>query len=586
MKKGEFLGFLNSDQNKKKFDVSEYNDKRNIELKSQIKNIKFDEVEELYSLLDQYKENKDKNILNIIKSKIEFNLYDIKGICHKIHESLSSSNIYTEGILDQKKYNIEFNLYKIINKENNKKIITDKNKYTIILLNINEEIKTSLGKTFLNFPRVVLLFTNLKVSLELDSFGKYSFLFKSNYKTKIYMEKNNADSEKAKNNFISSGIYIDLLKSNEFSYLSHINSQKLFLLKENKFKNSIIKGTNFIINLDLKKFLEIETETLYIENSTNKNSSFLDNTISLCCLVKTIYKNRDKKIVNIILENLFDLNSIILEIPTYHKILENIHANCIQLFINFRLFVDEKMNIKLTVNNNMTDMTENSKVLLLYFLIDIEKYNNKKIKDFLIHNSFSQLISSLSENKLIRINQKYIVMINKINYINLYFSNEGKEITYYDGCMQCSDGTSSGYFHIKGKDVSELKKLQININYYLANKSISDNKVTIYPNIIDVLQIIIIGSPFMENVKELSFLDIHESIHELKNIKDKKEKKENILKFDLYLTRNEYTIINGSFLKKSKFLEEIPNIKVLKYFTLEEYINLIGLQNNKLTDNL
>ena len=566
------LNFLSFDKNKK-VDIDNYNNRKNIELKRQISKIKYDKLENLYTLLEQYKQNQnDKTILKLIKSDIELNLYNIKGTYRKFNANLSSINKYTDSILDYLKYNIQFDIYKISNKERNKITKNENDKYSILLLNINEDDKNFLEKKLLDFPRAVLLFTNLKAKLEVDSLGKYSFTFKSTYNTKIYMEKNKIDDiTKSKLEFISSGIYMDLLKSNEFSYINYINTQKLFLLKENKLKNDIIKSNNITTYIDLKKILDIETESIYIEKTSdisekNKTKYILDTNINFnfCCFVKSIYKSIDKKFVYIILENLFDLNSIILEIPRGHEILENIHTNCIELFINFNIFIDEKLNIKLGLKNSMN---EQSKIILLYYLIDIEKYNNKKINDILLKDCFNQLLSLITDNILIRTVQKYCVIVNRINYIHLYYSNEGNEIKYYEGLLECSDGTSNGFFHLKGKDLSDLKKLKININYYTANKTILNNKLTIYPSINECIQLFIIGKPFMENNRELPFLLIRENINELKEIKDEKIKKVYLNKFDLFMIKNEFGVINGSFLKKSKLLEEIPIIKVIKYFT-------------------
>ena len=575
------LDFLNIDINKKIFSIIEYNDKRNIQLKSQLNNINFDKLDDINSLLNQYQKTKDKNLLKIIKTNVELNKYDIKGICHKYKDTFSSLNIYTDLILDELKYNIEFDLYKISDKENNKVIKTEKNKYSIILLNINEKDKKILEKNLMKFQRCVLLFTNLEAKLEFNSFNEYSLVFKSTYKTKIYMEKNKiTDIIKAKTNFLSSGIYIDYLKSNEFSFLNYINTQTLFSLKENKLKNPLIKAYNFEIDIDLKTYLEIQTESLYLDNSIDKWSKHFPLNgfnINLCCFVKKIYSNKEKKIINIIIENLFDLNVIILEIPKGNKILEIIHINCIYLFINCMIFIDEKMNIKLTLKDNMN---EKSKVIFLYFLIDPEKYNHKKINDAFTLTPFSQLLPLTIEKKIMRIIQKYFVMTIKINFINIYYSTEGNEVTNYDAIIKCSDGTSIGYFYMKGSDISELKKLKININIYLSNKTILDKRITIYPNLEEDIQLIIIGNPITYNVKELSFLDIYENINDLKGFKNDNNKIEELLKFDLLLTKSEFTLINGSFSKKNNSLEEIPIIKVLKFMTLDEYINLLDLHNN------
>ena len=48
------------------FSVEEYNNKKNIELRSNINDINYSEVDELYSLLDQYKQSRvNKNLLII-----------------------------------------------------------------------------------------------------------------------------------------------------------------------------------------------------------------------------------------------------------------------------------------------------------------------------------------------------------------------------------------------------------------------------------------------------------------------------------------------------------------------------------------
>ena len=586
--KGTFLDFLSYDKSKKVFDINEYNTKKNMQLRSQISNIKYDKTEDLYCLLGQYQNNQnDKKILKMIKTDIELNLYNIKGICHKYKEEYSTTNKYTDSFLDHRKYNIKFDIFKLTNKGKNKITKNENDKYSIILLNLNEEEEKYLEKSLINFPRSVLLFTNLEAKLELDSFGKYSFVFKSTYNTKIYMEKNKInESNKSKIEFISSGIYIDYLKSNEFSFIYSINTQKLFSLKDDKLKSTKLESNGYEIHIDLKKLLEIETESKYIEKTTNISKNNIYNfgiNLNLCCFVKSIYTINDKRITYVVLENLFDLNSIILEIPKDHEILNNIHINCIELFINFHLFIDDKWNIKLSTKNIIS---EKSKVILLYFLIDSEKYNNKKINDMLTQNSFSQLLSLITHNKLIRTVQKYFSIVNRIIYINLYYSNEGNQIAYYDGLLQGSDGTSSGFFYLKGKDFSDLKKLKININYYIANKTISNNKITIYPSINDMIQLIIIGKPSMENTKEIEFLIIYENINELKGIKDEKTKRKYLFQFDLFMTKNEFCVINGEFMKKSKLLEEIPMIKVIKYFSLDDYIDLKELNDNKLKDNI
>ena len=574
-----------SNLNNKAFSVTDYNEKKNIELKNDIKNIDYNKVDELYSLLEQYKLSKlNQKLLNIIKSKIEFEKYNIKGICQKNNSSYSLINNYTEFIFDKKRYDFTFILSKIINKENNKHIFNEQNKYTIKILNIKEDDKKNLEKYVFNLPKSALLFTNLIAKLELDNNTKQlHFIFKSTLKTKIYMEKNQiSDTQKSKNNFSSSGIFIDYLKSNEFSYIDSISTQKLYSLRSTRFKNNLIKGFNFDLYLDLKLYLEIGTESLYMENLKDEYLHFYPNkeeSINLCCFVKSIYKDKIFKKINIVLENLFDLNSIILEIPQNHEIIQNLYLNCIYLFVNMIIFIDDKFNIKLTVQKNLVP---NSKIILLYYLIDPDKYINKKMNDSLIQTKFSQLLPLIMQNKVTRTVNKYFVNIIKISYMNIYFSKDTNDFIYYDLYLHCSDGTSSAFCHIKGKDLSDLKKLNVNINPYLNNRNNDEtNLITVFPTINDEIQLIILGVPIPQGLKELSFLYIYENINELKKDENMhKNEDEKFHKFDSILTKNEFTPINGTFLKNSKSLEPIPVIRVLKFVTSDEYINFIEQKKN------
>ena len=572
-------------QNNKTFSVTDYNDKKNIELKCNINNLDYSQVDELYSLLYQYKQSKiNKNLLKIISSKIEFERYNIKGICHKNNSSFSAINNYTEILLNKKKYNFTFILSKIFNKESNKIIFNEQNKYIIQLLNINEEDKKNLEKYLLNFPRAALLFTNLVAKLELDNItNQFHFIFKNTLKTKIYMDKNKIiDIKLSKLNFVSSGIFLDYLKSNEFTYIDSISTQKLYSLRNTKFKNNLIKGFNYELCLDLKLYLNIDSESLYLENLKDKYLHFYQynkENISLCCFVKSIYKDINTKNINVMLENIFDLNSIILEIPKDHEILQNIYLNCIYIFFNMILFIDEKLNIKLTIQKSLSSQ---SKIIFLYYLIDPDKYMKKKLDDSLIQSQFSQLLPLVVENKIIRTINKYLVNIIRINYMNIYFSKDTNEFAYYDLYLHCSDGTSSAFCHIKGNNLSELKKLNINVNPYLNNRNNSDrNIITVFPSIDEDIQLVILGKPILEGLKELSFLYIYENINELKKDENnQKEAEEQFIKFDLLLTKNEFIPINGTFIKNSKSLEPIPVIKVLKYMTLDEYIKFIEQQKN------
>ena len=169
--------------------------------------------------------------------------------------------------------------------------------------------------------------------------------------------------------------------------------------------------------------------------------------------------------------------------------------------------------------------------------------------------------------------------------MNIYFSKDN-EFSFYDLYMHCSDGTSSAFCHIKGNDPSELDRLNINIKSYIYNRKNNErNLITIFPMINEDIQLIIIGKPILEGLKELSFLYIYENINELKKYENnQKDKNNQLFKFDLLLTKNEFVPINGTFIKNSKSLEPIPVIKVLKFMTLNEYINFIELQKNMIKD--
>jgi hypothetical protein len=566
------------------FSIEDYNAKKNAKLKSDIKNLNLDQVDELYYLLEQYKQSKiNKNLLNIINTKIEVEKYNIKGICHMHSSDYSKINSYLEHLIEHKKYYFEFHIYKIFNKQNNKLISREQSKYKIILLNINKETKNFLEKNLINFPRAVLLFTNLQAEINLDEKNQLQFNFKSTDKTKVYMEKNKLMDSTAKTNFLPSGIYIDLLKSNEFDFINYISTQNLFELQKSKFSNNYIQGIKYEICLDLKMYLEINTETLYVENTKEEFShchTYLQNNISLCCYVKNYHKNNTNKTVNFILENIFDLNCIILEIPQNDENIETIYTDCIYVFFDLILFIDEKMNIKLKLQKNKT------RIILLYFLIDFEKYEKKKLNDLLIVSPFSQLMSLISSNKIVRTINKYLVSIIKLNYMNIFFS-KNNEISY-DVCLHCSDGTSSAFAHIKGKDFSELKKLGININSYsYQNNNNENNLKTIFPDINNDSQLVILGTPFLSGLKELSFLDIYENINELKKyekINSNSKKQSALFNFDILMTKNEFTTFNGTFLKNSQFIESIPVIKILKFWVFDEYINLLEI--NKINNDI
>ena len=322
---------------KKGFSIEDYNTKKNSELKYQLYNIKLDELDDLLSQVHQNK--KDLISLKLIREKIKLNTYNIKGLIINIHKSSSLENKYTSSIIKGLKYDIKFKLYNINNKLKDKSFSLKKNKYIIILSNVNEECKDFFMNKFVHFSKPVL-FTNLKVSLEFDySKNKFQFILRNTYSTKIYLENNNENENNKENiNYKSSGVYIDLLKLNEFTYINWINTEELFFGKNNKIKKIRSKAMKYHkseIYFDIKSYLEIKTDTLYIENIFEEFSHYnpLKNyTINICCYVKKIYEDKFK--VNVTLENLFDLNYIILEIPKENKILNNLYENCIYIFIN------------------------------------------------------------------------------------------------------------------------------------------------------------------------------------------------------------------------------------------------------------
>ena len=253
---------------KKGFSIEDYNTKKNSELKYQLHNIKLDELDNLLSQVHQNK--KDLISLKLIREKIKLNTYNIKGLIINIHNSSSLENKYTNSIIKGLKYDIKFKLYKIDNKLNDKSFSFKKNKYIIILSNVNEECKEYFMNKFVHFSKPVL-FTNLIVSFEFDySKNKFQFILRNTYSTKIYLENNNENENNKENiNYKSSGVYIDLLKLNEFTYINWINTEELFFGKNNKIKkirSKAMKYHNSEIYFDIKSYLEIKTDTLYIEN--------------------------------------------------------------------------------------------------------------------------------------------------------------------------------------------------------------------------------------------------------------------------------------------------------------------------------
>ena len=574
--KYDFYNFFKINQNISS--IADYNNKQNAILKNEIHNIKYENLDELFFFLEQSIKNTN-NLASFkpINERIELNTYNIKGILTSFNYSPSSINKYTELFIDALKYDIKLELYKISNCINNKLSFPEKIKYDILISNLNKENKDYIEKIFLNHYRPVFVITNLEATLVRDKgFGNIGILFRNTYQTKIYMEINkNKDDQKSKYNFIPSGIYIDYFKSNEFSYMDWISTEKLFFGRKNKTKMKSVKNYNFEIDIDLKTYLEIETDSLYVENIKDEFLHFnplKNERINICCYVKSITEDKRKKIYNVNLENLYDLNNIILEIPKESKIMDKLYVNCIYIFINLIIFIDENMNIRLTIQKNQNEKTE---LIFVYLLIDREKYYNKKLNDFLIHNQFSQLLPVVSQNKIIRIMQKYLVIIDKIYFFNLYL-NESKEISY-DGLVHCSDGTSTALLRIAGNNILDLKKLSIKLSNNIYHQLNLEKHARLCTSLNNIIQLIIIGNPVMENVKELSFLEIYDDINLLKNSKSYTD----LITFDLLLVKNEYKNINGALSKYSTNLEIFPVIKVNNLFTLEEYINIIETEKNK-----
>lgn len=529
-------------------DLEDYNKKRNIELKKDIPNIKYDKFDELINLFEQYQQNKKNNkFIKLISTNIEKNFFDIKGVLHKYEFNDLAIKALSPFLLNLNKYNLSLDLYNLTSKENEDQLCTN-----IVVSNINEQTYSDINNNLNDHKNPTLIITNLEAELKTDLNNKIYLAFKNTYKTKIYIEVKK---------YIE---YIDIIQLNEFAYVDGINTSRLF----NEINNKILKFKDCVIDTDIKKYLEIEAESSFVEYCKDEIShyySLKNNKINICCYVKNIYEDKDKKLMNVTLENLFDLNYIILEIPKNSKFLDKLFKNCIYIFFNLILFVDEKLNVKLTVHrkDNIT-----SKKFLFYYLFDVNKYNIKKTNDILYNNKykFNQFILLVKYNKIIRTIQKYLVIIHQIYFINLYFSDN--IINNYEGLILCSDGTSKAMLFIKGNDISELKKFKIDVNsmYYLSAKKKKYGKITLKPKFNDNIQLIAIGNPFMGYGRNLTFFEFYENIKDL-------SKNKNMNSFDLLITQNEFTLINGAFINNKKYLEVIPMIKVLKVIDLEEYSN-------------
>ena len=107
------LFYMFSIPSKKNFYIEYYNDMKNAELENELDNIRFEQIEDLYFLLDQYYQNRiDKTLLKTIKTKIEIDNYNIKGILYNYFLSFSSINKYTYSFLNEFKYDIKLKYIK------------------------------------------------------------------------------------------------------------------------------------------------------------------------------------------------------------------------------------------------------------------------------------------------------------------------------------------------------------------------------------------------------------------------------------------------------------------------------------------
>ena len=552
--------------------------KNNLILK-ELNNFDFVSVEILYSLLDDYFSLKDDSSLQIVKNKLNNEKFNIKGTLEKYNintqmlEDINNEEINNNEYL----YEIEIILKKISDKNSFEE---SNNKYFIKLTNINKEYKNYLSYAFKKYYNPILVLTNLEAVLELNEIKKYIIKFKNTKKSKIYIEINkifeqiNTKSNKARINNI-----------NEMKSISY---QKL---NENHIKKFCISNQCFY---DIKNFLDIGTETLYVENLKNEFfSGYLLKAynVNTCCLVKKIGNNdnfaKRKNIIQITLENIFDLNQITLEAPNTHELLKDLKVNGIYIFKNLTCFIDENFNVKLGVIQ--LDSNKSTKIGL-YYITDINEYNNSKIKR-LYNTNFSHLISLTTENKLVRSLQKYLITINSVMYINAHMINNN---IFYEGCLVGSDGTSSGFFLIEQDSVKNLFKFDQEFDNYIRNKLYQEKKFQIFPgrsdynfnkyNILKVYgsQVIIIGTPKMNRLMEISAQDMYDSISELKKYMggNREQRLEGFLEFDTRLTKTEFSMINGSFSRKSDKLEKIPYIKSSFVFDIEDYLKLTKNEDN------
>ena len=590
-------------QNNDIFQIDELN--KESSLQKEINKYDFSSIETVYSMLDEYVNSKDDSTLQIIKNKLINERFNIKGTLEKYkiniqpYDNINENNNYS--IL----YEIEITLRKIYLKKNNYLSTIDNNseeeeennnKYYIKLSNINNDSKIHLKKYFDKYYKPILAITNLEAYSELTELKKYIIKFKNTKETKKFVEINkifeqfNTKNNLRRANNAFTGWQMQIINMNlksNFNEMKNISYQKL---KENRIKQCCAKIGCYY---DIKNFLEIGTETLYVENLKNEYfSGYLLKAynVNTCCLVKKIGNNdnfvKRKNIVQIILENIFDLNQITLEAPNTHEILKDLKVNGIYVFKNLTCFIDENFNVKLGVIQ--LDSNKSTKIGL-YYITDINEYNRAKVKNLYSMN-FSHLISLTTENKLVRSLQKYLITINSVMYINAHMINNN---IFYEGCLVGSDGTSSGFFLIEQDSVKNIFKFDSEFDNYIRNKLYQEKKFQIFPgrsdynfneyNILKVYgsQVIIVGTPKMNRLMEISAQDMYDSISELKKYlgANREQRLEGFLEFDTRLTKTEFSMINGSFSRKSDKLEKIPYIKSSYVFDIEDYFKLTQSDN-------
>ena len=549
---------------------------KNNSILNELNNFDFSSIEILYSLLDDYFSLKDDSSLQIIKNKLNNEKFNIKGILEKY----TINNKIIEDINGNNEKSNIFEIELVLKKvSNTNKIEEINNKYYIKLIDINKDFMLYLSYAFKKYYNPILVITNLETLLELNEIKKYIIKFKNTKNSKIFIEINKMYEQLSSKS--------NIVKMNNVNEIKNISYQKL---NENRLKKFCISSECFF---DIKNFLEIGTETLYVENLKNEyyNGYLLKAyNINICCLVKKIGNNdnflKRKNHIYIILENIFDLNQIILEAPNTHDIIKDLKINGIYIFKNLTCFIDENFNVKFGVIQ--LDSNKSTKIGL-YYITDINEYNRNKIKN-LYNMPFSHLIQLTTENKLVRSLQKYLININSVMYINAHMINNN---IFYEGCLVGSDGTSSGFFLIEQDSVKNLFKFDSDFDNYIRNKLYQEKKFQIFPgrndynfneyNILKVYgtQVIIIGTPKMNRLMEISAQDMYDNISELKKYlgASREQRIEGFLEFDTRLTKIEFSMINGSFSRKSDKLEKIPYIKSSYLFDIDDYLKLASDDN-------